>query len=306
VTITGLTLNADWPTGTCAANRYGILVGDEADLILTRDTITGAGVSPLSSCDSGVAVQVGRSAAPSQVGAAKLTEDTISGYQQAGIVVDGTGSTATATAVTVSGAGETTELAQTGIEVSDGAKATVTRSSVTGNECSSTECGSNALTEQQGVGVRFFGAAAGSRVTSSTISSNDVGVAYQDTETTAPTASQVAISSDTLDSDRYEGVLLDQGWATVGGDTLESGNVGIEVLQRSGQSYGEHGTGSRDTISHFSQWAVEGLSDQHSGDPAGLFTISASQISGNPAHTVAGSVHSNSSNLVITTSRSDS
>jgi hypothetical protein len=55
-----------------------------------------------------------------------------------------------------------------------------------------------------------------------------------------------------------------------------------------------------------SQWAVEGLSDQHSGNPAGLFTISASHISGNPTNTVAGSVHSDSSNLVITTTRSDS
>jgi len=309
VSVEGFTFEADWPAGTCYDSLYGILVGGGANLELTDSTVNGAGADPINGCQGGVAVQVGMAwAEPTQVGRATLKDDTIEGYQKNGITVDGAGSTASILATTVTGAGATEETAQNGIQVSNGAKASISKVTVSGNECDeSSACGENLLAKTQATGILFFGAAAGSKVSNSTIDGNDIGVYAYDASASAPSGPQVTITDDTFAGDRYEGVVLDQGWATVNSDTIENGDVGIQLLQYAGQSYGAKGTGARDTIKGMSDWAVQGLSDENAAeDRPGSFAITSSKLSGNPGATVAESVHSNSSSLVITTARSDS
>jgi hypothetical protein len=317
VTISGLTLEAYWGALECDDSLYGILVGGGADLDLLDTSIAGAGANPINGCQGGVAVQIGMAwTEPVEVGQATLTDDTISGYQKNGITVDGAGSKAAILGTSVTGAGPTEATAQNGIQVSNGAQASISKSTITGDECNNPTCGEDLLSSYQGAGILFYGAAAGSKVSDSTISDSDIGVYVYDAAATAPSASQVSILGDTLTDDRYESVALDQGWATVNSDKLEGGDVGIELLQygagsepepHSGQSYGPKGTGTKDTISDMSRWAVQGLSDEQSAeDLPGSFSISASKLSGNPGLTVAGSVHSNSPNLLLTTAKSDS
>ncbi len=187
-------------------------MGGGATLKLTDSTIAGAGANPINGCQGGVAVQIGMAwTEPVEVGKATLTGDTISGYQKNGVTVDGTGSKATILATTVTGAGPTAATAQNGIQVSNGALASITTSTITGNECENATCGPDLLHDYQATGVLFYGAAAGSKVTSSTISDNDTGVYTIDTASTAPSTPQIAISKDTLVDDRYEAVALDQG-----------------------------------------------------------------------------------------------
>ncbi len=61
----------------------------------------------------------------SDPGTATLNNDVVSSYQKNGITVDGTGSSAAIGNVTVTGAGETTAIAQNGIQISDGATARI-------------------------------------------------------------------------------------------------------------------------------------------------------------------------------------
>ncbi len=317
-TLTGLTIEAHWPAGTCDDSLYGILVGGGASLKLTNSSVVGAGAYPIDGCQGGVGIQIGMAwTTPVEVGTATLTNDTVSAYQKNGITVDGAGSKATITSTTVTGAGETEATAQNGIQVSNGALGKITQSTVTGDECNLTvseeakskgaiPCGENSFEDYQAAGILFYGAAAGSNVTKSTIADSDIGVYASDSSATAPTSSQVTISNDTLTNDRYESVLLDQGWATVNGDKLEGGNVGIQLFQYAGQSYGAKGTGSADTISGMSKWAVQGLSDENPADFAGSFSIVKSAISGNPSGaSVSNSVTSNSKTLSVTTAASD-
>ena len=137
---------------------------------------------------------------------------------------------------------------------------TIYESTISGNECDVAVCGPDILNNTQAIGVLFFGAAPGSSVTGSSISGNDVGV--YDAGQTAPVAPAVSVLADTLVANRYAGVLLDQGWTTVSGDSIIGGNVGIGVLQYNGQAFAANGTAFLDVIRNASIAAVQVESDQ--------------------------------------------
>jgi hypothetical protein len=309
VSIKGVTIEGPWPTGTCNDFINGILVAGEANLRLTNSTVLDAGGTPINGCQGGDGIRIGvNHKEPANAGTATLVNDTVSGYQKGGIVDYGEGSRATMTSVTVTGAGETPEIAQNGIEVLYGARGNITKANVSGNECNDVAggCGPNMVSETESCGVLFYGALAGSTVTSSTVESNDIGVFYEDESAAAPTAPQVTIVGDTIAGSRDAAVLLGQGNARVNTSTLNGGQTGIGLLQLASDSYGPTGSGSGDIVENMSKWAVWGLSDKGT-DPAGSFTITKSSISGNPTGAgVTESVHTESPNLNIFTTPSDS
>jgi hypothetical protein len=82
-----------------------------------------------------------------------------------------------------------------------------------------------------------------------------------------------------LANNRYEGVVLDQGSASVRGDTITGGNVGLAVLQYSGQAFAADGTASQDVIRGAIVAAVQVSSDQAlTGDFPGHDLHSASSV----------------------------
>ncbi len=303
VTLQGVTVNASFaqPTANCATvtGYYGILVGGGATLNFISSAVTGAGAVPLNGCQGGIGIEAGSSTTtPVQVGHLNVLGSHISGYQKNGITVDGSGSSAAIGATTVTGAGPTPVIAQNGIQISDGAIGHITGSTITGDECNYPgSCGPNGLTQYGGAGFLFYAAAAGSGVSSSTISGNDEGIYYSaDPAAGAPKAPGVTIANDTLINDRYQGIQLDQGDASIVGTSITGGNVGIQVLQYQGQAFGVNDTACSDTIKGESVAAVQVLSDQAStGDYPGTFTIEHSRfLTGNAA-----SVLDNSKNLKV-------
>ena len=297
VKISRLKIEAHWPAETCYDSMYGVFVAGGATLKATDVTIDGAGASPINGCQGGVGYEIGTARTePGEVGHASLKRGSVSGYQKNGINAAGSGSTLVVTDTTVTGAGATPETAQNGIQVGFGASGSIKGATITGNECDNAACGPDSQKETQATGVLFYGAANGSSVTKSTLSGNDIGVYTESTEETEPiepVAPQLTVSSNKLESDRYEGVLISTGWTTVDQNTIANGNVGIQLLQYAGQPYGPKGTGRKDTITGMSQWAVQGYSDNEPEDAFGQFTITSSKISGNPGPTVAESVNSN-------------
>jgi hypothetical protein len=301
VNITGLTVDAAWPTGTCYDSLYGILVAGGATLNFTNSSVTAAGGVPLNGCQGGVGIQVGMAwTTPVEVGHATLRDDSISGYQKNGITVDGTGSSADIDDTTVTGIGATTQIAQNGIQISNGAFGAIAGSTITGNECDDPSvCGSDMLYDTQSVGVLFYGPAPGSSVTASKIDNNDEGVYNEEDSPRAPALPVVSINGDTL-SNRYEGVVLDQGWAAITGDSISGGNVGIGVLQYSsltfppdfGQTYAANGTATLDVIRGAAVAAVQVESDDApTGDYRGALTVILSDLRGNAARVVNNSLN---------------
>lgn len=288
VNISGLTLDGAWP-GTCNDNLYTLNTGGGVKLTLTGSTIKHAGAVPINGCQGGIGVGIGRKFT-GQVATATLTSDTIEGYQKGGIKVDGPGSSAKISGVTVTGVGPTDKIAQNGIQIARGAKAKISGSTVTGNECevTSAPCGPNALTETQSGGILIFGQASGVKVSSSNISKNDIGIYYAaGFESEAPSESVAAtISGNTLEEDRYEGMVLEEGTVKASNNKIignGKANVGIQLLQFGGNTLGLKATGKSDAISGMKKCAVEGLSDNEAADKLETLSLtkSLSKFSGN-------------------------
>jgi hypothetical protein len=173
VDMTGLTIQGNWPTTVCYDSLYDVLVGGGATLALADSTIEQAGAYPLNGCQGGVGVQVGFSPT-AQIGHASLTGDVIETYQKNGVTIDGSGSTATLSDLTVTGDGPTSMIAQNGIQISYGATGTVSRSTITGNNYTGAGVASS-------TGVLVLGGCGGPSVVNATVSdnklvNNDVGI----------------------------------------------------------------------------------------------------------------------------------
>jgi hypothetical protein len=301
VSITDIDVNAVWPgepvepAVSCAYNLNGILVAGGADLALNGSTVTGARPQVINGCQYGVGVQIGMSYTKSLgVGIAKLSGDTIDGYNKNGVTVEGSGSHATISKTTVTGAGPLVALAQNGIGVQLGAKATISHTTVSGNECESSSCGSDALSDYAADGVYFYEAGAGSGITTSKLAGNDVGVEAFDPASAGP-----SISHDRLASNRWASVEISAGAAKVDRDVMRESLVGIELLQfvyvpteGPSQAYVGSGTAVHDTIEKMSNWAVLGRSDKSAEDVPGEFSITKSKVAGNPGPRVLESVES--------------
>jgi len=270
VSITGLKVEAHWPSGTCATSMYGIRVAGGATLQATNVTVDGAGATPINGCQTGVGIQAGTTrTTPSESGSLKLKGVTVSGYQKNGITIAAQGSTATIATTTVTGAGATPAIAQNGIQVSAGAQAKIKSSKVSGNECDNGSCGPEGFSQSQSTGLLFFGAAPGSSVTSSTSSGNDIGAYYLSESETQPASPELVLSKDAFTADRYEGVLK--------GDTITGpGNVGIELQQYEGQTLSSQSSASSTKIEGMSEAGVRVSSDKAPSDIVGKFTFTKS------------------------------
>lgn len=282
VTVNGLIFDEAWPGSTCDDSLYGILVGGGSTLTLRHSQVIAAGADPINGCQGGVGIQVGMAwTTPNEVGHAILGSDRVSGYQKNGMTIDGTGSTAALYEDVVQGAGETTQTAQNGIQVSNGAFATIVKTRVSGNECDNATCGANAQTDYQASGLLFYGAKKGSSVTQSTIQNNDIGLYYASEQPTLPTHGELDVTFTTFDDNRYEGVLFDQGRAALARDLITAGNVGVMFLQYDGQSYGDYDQITDSKINNQSVAAVQVDSDlSPTGDKPGYDTFTNCSVNG--------------------------
>jgi hypothetical protein len=275
VSITGLKVEAHWPNGTCATSMYGIRVAGGATLQATNVTVDGAGATPINGCQTGVGIQAGTTrTTPTESASLKLKGVTVSGYQKNGITIAAKGSTANIATTTVIGAGATPEIAQNGIQVSAGAQAKIKTSNVSSNECDNGACGAEGFSQSQSTGLLFIGAAPGSSVTSSTSSGNDVGAYYVSESETQPASPELLLSKNAFNANRYEGIALDQGDASLKGNTITGpGEVGVEIYQYEGQTLSSQSSASSTKIEGMSEAAVRVASDKAPTDIAGKFTL---------------------------------
>ncbi len=280
VSITGVTVEALIPIETCQYGLNAIFVSGGATLKSTSQTIKGASttLNAYKGCQHGIAIRVG-SASKSETGHAKIKGATISGYQKNGPTVSGPASTMSISSSTITGEGPSPYIAQNGIEVAYGGQGTIKGTSVSGNECDVASCGA---TGEQASGVLYYEAAAGDKLSGSTIQENDLGVYYASGKSTVSASPEVTISQDGLTSNRYEGVDLEEGHAALLADTIGgSGRVGIDLFQYEGQKSASESTAKGLHISGQSEAAIKVESDKAAGDIPGKFVITNSTESGN-------------------------
>lgn len=291
VTITGFTFQGNWDPGVCNDSLYGVAVLGGANLSMANSTVENIGGNPQTDgCQGGVGIEVGLASQPdpgnsADAGTASLNNDVVSSYQKNGITVDGVGSNATINNATVTGTGETTAIAQNGIQISDGATAKINSGSVSGNECDDTAggCGPDGFTQVQSCGILLFDAGKVT-VTGTNSSANDIGVDnVEDFAWTfyAPPSPFTAINESLTGlrlGNRYENAFLDEGKTTLNHSVLSGGEVGIETDQGSYQTTPAVSAANGDTFTGASEDAVLVASDHTAGDKAPKLTVATSSL----------------------------
>lgn len=273
VSLTGIDVEAVIPLETCANGLNGIFIGGGGTLKATHVSVNGASTSiaAFKGCQHGIAVRVG-SASREEVGHAELTSDTFSGYEKNGPTVAGAGSTMAIKSSTITGEGVSPYIAQNGVQISFGGRGTVNSSTISGNECNEEVCGPQGA---QGAGVLFFEAAAGSELSKSTVSSNDMGAYYASGSSTVPASPDVTLKKNMFSGNRYEGVALEEGKALLSGDTINGpGLVGVALYQFEGALSASESSATKLTVNGQSEAAIKVESDKQPGDIPGKFTVS--------------------------------
>jgi len=155
--------------------NVGIYVRDGADANIHDNTL-----EELGSGSNTLGILVGRKA-HSTTGTASITANSIGGYDKGGIVVDNSGSSATITGNTVTGAGADPVTAQNGIQISRLATATVTGNTVADHYCASVSGGctddpTTSLTADGASGILLYVSGAGVVVSGNTLTGNQYAV----------------------------------------------------------------------------------------------------------------------------------
>lgn len=254
--LTGLTVNGPGPPGLYNQLNYGIFAGGNADLILYNAHVTAISDNPLSGVQSGIGVRIGAAFA-GQTATATIMTTTIDNCQKGEIVVSNAGSFGNIQANNISGISDTTLIAQNGVQISSGADAAIYRNTITGHEYSGVFGGPDPINDTQSCGILLF--AAGNVVTgSNTVTSNDIGI-YNLGPTTL-------IENNTLTNNRYAGIFLDEGSATLRDNILSGGNYGVAAVSFDGAGGNSQGTLIGNTIQGAAQAGVW-LAVQPSGTP---------------------------------------
>jgi len=137
VQIDGFTITgASAPTGNGAGANYGVLVDMGGSAKITDNHITAIRDIPLSGVQEGIGVQFGLTNGKGGIlstGSGTVEGNLIDDYQKGGVVVIGSGSNATVSRNTITGAGPTGVIAQNGVQVSNGATAVVEKNTISRN-----------------------------------------------------------------------------------------------------------------------------------------------------------------------------
>ena len=153
------------------ANYFGV-VNNGGKVTITKSQIHDIGENPLNGDQHGVGIYFAYGV-PS---AGSITSNMVWNYQKGGIVVNGTSGIVAVNANTVIGQGPVNYIAQNGIQIGYGAKATVTKNIVIGN--SYTGAGQAASGGILVVGGSCYGGplTIGTKITGNTVVGNDIGV----------------------------------------------------------------------------------------------------------------------------------
>jgi hypothetical protein len=281
VSITGLNVEAVVPLSGCQDGLNGIFVG-EGTLTATNVVVDGASTTldEDKGCQHGVAINVG-SIDPTEVGHAVLRDVTVFGYEKNGPTVSGVGSTMSVTASKVTGEGPSPYIAQNGIQVAFGGEGTIKSTTVSGNECSLPSICSSSNLEDQGTGVLFYEAAAGSYVASSTLDENDIGAYFDSTSEHISASPEATFARDVLTSNRYEGFVLEQGRALLSHDTVNGGgDVGIDLVQSKAQTAASESSATHTKVEDQTVAAIKVESDKSAEDKPGSFDFTDGTFNG--------------------------
>jgi nitrous oxidase accessory protein NosD len=246
--VSGVTVLGPLNAASCDDETSGIYVYQSSALRLTdaevRDIyLNPTGAEALTGCQAGLAIRIGEyeGATP---GTAQIERVVISGFQKTGLLIGGVGSQATITDSEIIGAGPNLNLAQNGVQVSAGALATIRNNTIRDLLCENGSCGSDPTDKFASSAIILFGAGSGVVAEDNRLLNNDIGIYNLSIGT--------IIQNNILDGNRYIGILLDEGSATVSNNQIVGGDYGVLLVSFNAELYGitndSEGTLTRNVI----------------------------------------------------------
>ena len=197
VTITGFEISGPG-AGACGSLSYGIRVDGGGSATIQNNHITLIRDEPLSGCQNGVGIGVGRNAEPT-TGTATILNNVIDTYQKGGIVIDNTGSSALIAGNNITGVASTMSIAQNGIQVSRGAKAEIRENQVDGNWFSGAFWTATGILVFESDSVKVQG---------NTVSNSQTGIDMESWCWKRPSASNNQVMQNTIDGQSDFGVSV--------------------------------------------------------------------------------------------------
>ena len=191
-------------------------------------TIENVENSPFNGVQNGVALYANNADGADR--SLSVTYDEINNYQKNGMALFGNGLTIDVANNTVTGAGATPAIAQNGIEVGDGTTGTISDNTVSGNEYNGNGGGPDQFNDVQSTGLLLF-STSGLQVTGNIIDGNDIGI-YNNTDGATISGNQLGNTT----ANRYEGIVEDQGSSAISANTIQGGNLGIDVVTFDGET----------------------------------------------------------------------
>jgi parallel beta-helix repeat protein len=210
--------------GSCGNNDQGVRVDSGGSANITGNRITQISDSPLDGCQQGVAIEIGEDNPPTDdtTGSATITQNVIDNYQKNGITVDGSGSAGWIVGNVIKGVGPTAIIAQNGIQISDGANASVVGNQVSGDVYTPQTYGSTGMLLYQ---------PGNATISLNNVTGTDTGIyAYQ-------VGGHTTVSDNQVSGSTYDGITLD---TSTGGQFVNnnsSNNTGTY-----GEGFGVYGT----------------------------------------------------------------
>ncbi|MEZ6073122.1 MAG: right-handed parallel beta-helix repeat-containing protein [Pirellulales bacterium] len=227
-TITALTVDGDGQGAAVTPGNDFVGIGiHNADALIDGVEVTAVRDNPLNGNQRGRAIFVGNDTGTHTV---TVQNSDIKDYQKNGIDARGSGLTLNVLDNTITGAGDTTLIAQNGIVVLGGVDALIDGNTISGHMYSGVSGGSDPFTDTQSTGILTFDAGIVT-VNDNDVDGNDIGV-YAWGDMIDVTNNRLGLVS----ANRYEGILVDESNTSVTGNTIEGGNYGIAVISFSGAS----------------------------------------------------------------------
>lgn len=208
--------------GTCEDGPLanGIAAIEGAHLDLSFAAITHIHDTPLFNCfHSGHGIWIGDPFV--STGSATIRYSQITDYAQVGIIAFNEGSNVTISHNVIAGAGQSTVVANGGIELIFGAAGTVSDNIISGNACGSPDlgCGPDFFNEFQVAGIA--GGGPGTVISRNLLFGNQVGIYVGDS---------AEISRNLFVNNDYFGIALQDGSFTVKRDLILGGVGGVAVI----------------------------------------------------------------------------
>jgi nitrous oxidase accessory protein NosD len=233
VHMSGFTVTGPIP---CGVEVTGVQVLEGATLALTGSHITRIQADP-ASCPAqqaaGRAVVYGLPAhivLHGQVGSPAygvVAGVWIDHYQHAGVSIAGPAEGAISKVAVLGNAivgGWTLPSFQYGVDVEDGASASVVGNRIVGNTCGGPPCGPDPINQAQGDGVVVVAVRGAVDIERNSLAGNDVGI-YQ-----VVAADCCRIAGNSLDHNRFFGIIIQDGDGHADGNVIHGGQIGIGVV----------------------------------------------------------------------------